>query len=291
MRVVDADEQLHPVGDASPHWSDSLYFNAWDPASGSFLMTRMAVRPNEGVRTAGMLAWFDGVPAWGYGRDLEGPPTSNWDVMTMGGLTYRMEQALQRWVVQLADGDDRVHLVFDGVTPCVDYGPDIPRAWAWGHYEQTCRVTGDVHVAGRRIAFDGWGQRDHSWGAREWSGLREWHWITGFLGDGTRSWNLFEATEADGTTTWHGFVATGGEVRRVVGAERDTDETSARAPQSLAATIALDDGSTARLEGVAAAAEAPVRPHAGDTVVHEVPMRMRLDGTDGFGVYELLENG
>jgi hypothetical protein len=295
MALVDADERLHPVGSDSPHWSDSLYFNAWDPASGTFLMTRMAVRPNEGVRTAGMLAWLDGVPAWGYGRDLEGPATADWDVMTMGALTYRMEEALRRWVVQLHDGDDRLHLVFDGVTPCVDYGTGIPRAWAWGHYEQTCRVTGDVHVAGRRLSVDGWGQRDHSWGARDWAGIREWHWITGFLPDDSgaalaRSFNLFEATDAGGVQSWHGFVADGERVRRVVGVERDTDLAGGGAPQALAATVRLDDGPDVRIEGLAAAGAVPVRPHAGDTVVHEVPMRFRSGPLAGFGVYELLEN-
>lgn len=113
-----------------------------------------------------------------------GSHSPHWDVMRMEALTYRMEQALQRWVVQLHDGDDLVHLTFEGTTPCVDYGPDIPRAWAWGHDEQTCRVTGELRVAGRRVAFDGWG----------------------------------------------------------------------------------------------------------DTVVHEVPMRLRSDGLGGFGIYELLQN-
>jgi hypothetical protein len=295
MAIVDADERMQPVGSGSPHWSDSLYFNAWDPSTGAFLMTRMAVRPNEGVRTAGMLAWLDGTPAWGYGRDLEGPPTSDWDVMSMGAMTYRMDQALQRWVVQLHDGDDQVHLVFDGVTPCVDYGSDLPRAWAWGHYEQTCRVTGDLHVAGRRIAFGGWGQRDHSWGARHWSGLREGHWVTGFLvdpADGSlrRSFNVFEATEADGRVSHHGYVADGGEVRRVRSVHRDTDETAGRAPQSCDLLVGVATGDPVGIQGVAAAAEVPVRPHAGDTTVHEVPTRFRSDGLEGFGVYELLEN-
>ena len=31
--ITDDDERLHPVEDPSPHWSDSLYFNAWDPAT------------------------------------------------------------------------------------------------------------------------------------------------------------------------------------------------------------------------------------------------------------------
>lgn len=296
MAVDDADERLHAIGSPSPHWSDSLYFNAWDPATGTFLMTRMAVRPNEGVRTAGMLVWLDGVPAWGYGRDLEGQPTSDWDVMAMGGMTYRMDQALQRWLVQLHDGDDQVHLRFEGVTPCVDYGTEVPRAWAWGHYEQTCRVVGDLHVAGRRIAFDGWGQRDHSWGDRDWAGLREWHWVTGFLldpADGSlrRSFNVFEATQADGTVSQHGYLADGDEVHPVGAVQRDTDETASRAPQSCNLAVTGEHDRVVEITGLAAASEVPVRPHAGDTVVHEVPMRFRSDGLEGFGVYELLENG
>ena len=34
--ITDAHERLHPVEDASPHWSDSLYFNAWDPGTDAF---------------------------------------------------------------------------------------------------------------------------------------------------------------------------------------------------------------------------------------------------------------
>ncbi len=67
--ITDDDERLHPVEDPSPHWSDSLYFNAWDPATNAFLMSRIAVRANEPAATAGMIVWVDGVPVYGYGRD------------------------------------------------------------------------------------------------------------------------------------------------------------------------------------------------------------------------------
>ena len=76
---------------------------------------------------------------------------------------------------------------------------------AWGHYEQSCRVTGDFVVRGDRIPFDGFGQRDHSWGFRHWAGLHQWHWVTGFLTDG-RAFNLFEVHTHDGATTVNGFV-------------------------------------------------------------------------------------
>ena len=52
-------------------------------------------------------------------------------------------------------------------------------------YEIPCRVHGEVLVGDEEIAFDGWGQRDHSWGVRDWWTV-DWSWTAGRLGDGTR---------------------------------------------------------------------------------------------------------
>ena len=53
-------------------------------------------------------------------------------------------------------------------------------------YEVPCRVDGEILVGDERIEFDGWGQRDHSWGAaRDWWVAR-WCWSAGRLDDGTR---------------------------------------------------------------------------------------------------------
>lgn len=52
-------------------------------------------------------------------------------------------------------------------------------------YEVPSRVHGSVVVDGERIAVDGWGQRDHSWGNRDWWSI-SWCWTSGWLEDGTR---------------------------------------------------------------------------------------------------------
>ena len=53
-------------------------------------------------------------------------------------------------------------------------------------YEIPCRVHGEILVGDERIQFDGWGQRDHSWGAaRDWW-TNQWCWTAGRLDDGTR---------------------------------------------------------------------------------------------------------
>lgn len=52
-------------------------------------------------------------------------------------------------------------------------------------YEIPCRVHGEVLVGAERIEVDGIGQRDHSWGVRDWWSYG-WSWTAGALDDGTR---------------------------------------------------------------------------------------------------------
>jgi hypothetical protein len=289
--ITDPDERLHPVGDTSRHWSDSLYFNAWDPATSTFLMTRIAVLANQGQITGGMIVWVDGELVYGYGRALTETPSTDWDVMATDGLTYRMLQSCQAWAVQLDDGDAKAHLEWHGLSPATSYdahpaGP-LPKAVAWGHYEQSCRVSGDLIVGGRRIPFDGYGQRDHSWGFRHWAGLHQWHWVTGFATDG-RSFNLFEVHTHDDTTSVNGFVH---------GPDGDDYITAAdrvllRADDGGAATLQLvltTARGTTTVTGERAATPVPVRPADDQTaIVYETPVRLSIGGVAGFGVYEHL---
>jgi hypothetical protein len=52
-------------------------------------------------------------------------------------------------------------------------------------YEVSCNVHGEILVGDEVIAFDGVGQRDHSWGVRDWWSFG-WVWTAGWLDDGTR---------------------------------------------------------------------------------------------------------
>jgi hypothetical protein len=52
-------------------------------------------------------------------------------------------------------------------------------------YEIPCLVSGNVTVDGETFAVDGQGQRDHSWGVRDWWAFG-WCWCSFRLDDGTR---------------------------------------------------------------------------------------------------------
>src|SRR3989442_8541449 len=49
----------HPV-EADGAWSESYYFNAYDPAADTGFFTRIGVRPNEGTMDVGLSAWLPG---------------------------------------------------------------------------------------------------------------------------------------------------------------------------------------------------------------------------------------
>jgi hypothetical protein len=52
-------------------------------------------------------------------------------------------------------------------------------------YEVPCLVSGELVVGAERIVIDGQGQRDHSWGVRDWWAFG-WCWAAARLDDGTR---------------------------------------------------------------------------------------------------------
>ncbi len=53
-----------------------------------------------------------------------------------------------------------------------------------GHYEQSCRVHGEVLVGEEQLAIDGSGQRNHRWGVDDWWSVPAWGRAWGTLSDG-----------------------------------------------------------------------------------------------------------
>ena len=60
MPILEARHDLaHPVeGDGA--WSESFYFNGYEPTTDSGLFTRIGIRPNEGTMDVGLSVWLPG---------------------------------------------------------------------------------------------------------------------------------------------------------------------------------------------------------------------------------------
>ena len=179
------DERMHPVGGEAA-WSESYYFNFYDPEAGIGMFTRMGLRPNEG--------WCDALHVVYLGGDRVAFTHTREDLREMsdrlriGALVARRVEPMKRWGIEYdgpaQDIADAAILITrrrerpEGwfrparLTMSVDFEAGAEPYYAargrHGHFEQTGRVRGTVALDARTWNVDGWGVRDKSWGPRTW---------------------------------------------------------------------------------------------------------------------------
>jgi hypothetical protein len=200
MNPVDPkDEQSHQPG-PEDLWGESWYFDffAADGSIGGWI--RLGLYPNLGV------AWYHAFVV-GPGRpiaavaDLEAPlPKAGSLELRSHGLwaDHTCETPLEHWSL----GNEAFAVAVDAPSELYDRAPrgdQLPMGldleWETDgephhyvhttRYEVPCRVHGEVLIGAERIELDGYGQRDHSWGVRDWWQMG-WVWCSGRLEDGTR---------------------------------------------------------------------------------------------------------
>jgi hypothetical protein len=207
MPVLDAQhDRRHEVEDDRA-WSESYYFNGYDPVSDTGLFTRIGIRPNEGTMDVGLSVWL---PDGGLAEyHAVRPPTAadeDADVLEVGDVRYAMLEPARTWDVTMrgtaparggtdaADGqviDLALDLRFESLMPPIGTdgtdrtGPRSEQATAAagtvgrGHFEQAGVWRGQLEVGGVAHAWDGaLGNRDRSWGPRRWGGPRMWRWFS-----------------------------------------------------------------------------------------------------------------
>jgi hypothetical protein len=194
-----ADERAHPPAD-EPWWGESWYFDfatedaavggyvriGWYPALGRAWYWACVV--GEG-RPLAIVIDHDIVPP--RGGSLEVRAEGLWadhtievpfDHVTLGCEAFALGTDDPAEVYGAARGDRvplGLDLEWDTDGDVYPYPPGTTR------YEIPCRVHGEVLVGAERIEVDTVGQRDHSWGPRDWWTLG-WTWTSGALEDGTR---------------------------------------------------------------------------------------------------------
>jgi hypothetical protein len=206
---------LGPAAEAShepgpePLWAESWYLDFVDEARQVAGYVRVGLYPNQGV------AWY-----WAclVGRDRPlvtvidhdiRPPARGLEIRTEGlWCSYVVETPLDHVSVGVEafalETDDPTD-VYGGLRgDRVPFGIDLEwetdgAVYAYpgvSRYEIPCRVHGEVLLADGSLPIDGLGQRDHSWGVRDWWSY-SWSWMAGWLDDGTRLHGT--AVDLDGT--------------------------------------------------------------------------------------------
>jgi len=306
---VSSDPAVQPLvpdaADEGPHehnddllWSESHYLDAVAPGASHGAYVRIGRLPNQG-RTHVMLAVTqpgagpillvtpEAPPAVHQGRDLDIAADAYhlglaWEAplrglrVTAGGTAVAYDDpasALREAPGRAAEVDLDLTWHTEGT----------PYQWrSTTRYEMPCHVTGHVTVDGERLEVDWAGQRDHSWGPRDWWAL-EWCWMAVHLDDGTR-WHAVALPAFAGYGA--GYVQRDGEVTDLA----SVTATSSFTPGGLFGTTTLDiepGGHALRLSPVGFA---PARMTARDGRVSLFPRATcqvaTADGRTGVGWVE-----
>jgi hypothetical protein len=284
------DEGRHAPG-GEELWNESWYFDAVaeDGSIGAYV--RIGLYPNLGV------AWYTAYVT-GPGRpaiaivDLEAPPPRGDDLRTATGAleaVHRCERPLERFAVTL-EGTGEAHE--DHSAPLrEERGRTVPVALdlAWDtdgapyayrmttRYEIPCRVTGTVRIGNEELSLRGPGQRDHSWGLRDWWSM-DWMWSAARLADGAHV-HAVQIRLPAGMSFGVGYVQDGsGELHEL----ESVDATEEVAPNGLITSAQLDLKPAGLALDVEPLAFGPLRLVAPDGRATSFPRAMcRLRARDG----------
>lgn len=199
------DEEPHPPGTGSL-WSESYYLDFFDPERQLAGYVRMAFLPNLGKVWYWACVVRPGRPlVIVIDHEIELPADRSREIRAAGlraGYDVRTPLGLVALGLETSASslDDPVAAYRGLQGEHVPLGLDL--AWETDgatypypgvdRYEVPCRVHGEIRVGSETIQLDGWGQRDHSWGERDWWSTA-WSWTAGRLEDGTR----FHGTSVD----------------------------------------------------------------------------------------------
>jgi hypothetical protein len=271
LRPEPVDEGQH-APDSEDLWSESWYFDGVSDDGTLGVYTRLGRLPNQDVAIVTAAIVGPGRPAVMIVRDAPLPGIDD-DAqrIAVDGLNVEQhcEEPLERFRVKLsgsgeAHADESAPLRGETGEP-MDVAFDltwetagIPYRWSRStRYEVPCRVTGTVRVGEDEFEFSGPGQRDHSWGVRDWFAVG-WMWSAFHLEDGTH-------IHAVGIPTMPGYG-----VGYVQAGNTIDDITSLRMSEDVTA------------DGLVAAAGMTISPGNLDLQVEPVAFgALRMDSPDG----------
>ena len=307
----------HPVeGDSA--WSESYYFNGYDPEADVGFFTRIGIRPNEGTMDVGLSAWLPGTELAVVRGVREQTAMVDTD-LEVGGVVYERLAPLKEWRIACAadavvldlggsggarPGRLAMDVTFSALIPAVGTdgqgGGAEPRrqgasaetaaSVGRGHLEQAGRWSGWIEADGQRFVLgpEARGNRDKSWGPRRWGGPNMWRWFSINVGDDVHFGGIRIGTAAG--DLHRGWVWRDGEAVSIRQWDVRTDLADDGLTHRVSHVRATDKGGRVHelRADVLRVAGLPQRHGERRTIVNEGLARWTYEGRTGYGISEYL---
>jgi hypothetical protein len=224
---VDPAAELAQQSTGEPLWTEFCFFFAYDPDADAGVSIHAGREPADpslwratiGVMLPGgtelLMAKRSGRDGDGRGAGAAGfkanciEPLRLWTIGYDGLMVRAARDTLCR-----GPGTDDVgeiasfHLSFEAMGPMWDLGKQMTgQSWASGHWEQICRVRGELRVGGEMFPIrNGHGVRDHSYGPRDYAGVLGNFWANALFDDGRAVMLQHTMSEKLTSEIRHGYV-------------------------------------------------------------------------------------
>ncbi len=151
MPILGPEHDIAHEVETDEAWSESYYFNGYDPVTDTGIFTRIGVRPNEGTMDVGLSVWLpsQGLAEYRFVRDQHEMVDT---VLEVGGVRYEMLEPMRKWRIT-ADAEAQadgaavpigLDVTFDSLIPAV--GVDATKKQSQGASAQTAASVGKGHL-------------------------------------------------------------------------------------------------------------------------------------------------
>lgn len=285
-------------------WNESFYFSFYDKENDICAFMRIGLKPNRLQKNVfGFLIMPDG-NIIGIKRDVPFKdtelnaaglvfhkivPEKRWKLMFNGSLYSLLEEGRPLKRVSFMLDWEGLNDVFN-YRDCVSAEKEfISKKVASEHLEQFGNVKGLLEVGGRQYDIDGLGERDHSWGVRDWTAPRMWIWLTCQFSEDC-ALNVTKLVVDQGVVD-AGFIHLDGRNIPIMEAKIDTVYGDAGAPESFEMVLKDKEGGSHYVTAnivKKAIMEFPNPEGYGISLMHETLAEYRMDDKVGYGIAEYL---
>ena len=293
---------IHEFGE-NKDWNESFYFNLYDRGNDILGFMRVGLVPNKKEKTA--FCFFLMPDGSTIGTKSKSEMADN-DLVS-GGLRLEKMESEKKWAIRfegelpkhLKDEVSKVNvkfdLEFDALNGMFDYRNCVSGekeilslSVASEHLEQFGKVKGTIKIGDREYAVDALGERDHSWGVRDWSAPGRWVWITCQFNEGY-AFNITKLYTDKGEVD-AGFIHQDGVTLPIVKVDMAHEFDAEGTPSELYLAMYDKDGD---VYGVKAVVKRKVMLAMNEDekrtpVIFETLAKFKLDDDVGYGVLEYL---
>ncbi len=237
--LVDADDYLHEPSE-KPDFRESYYFNWVDFESGISGFSTIGLLPNAKKREFVFALFYGNDKREAYWKEPEGAVSRDLSVALSDGiLSYEMLRPMSSWRIHYQGKNLSADLTVNGRFPFYDFGGGSGTSWA-GHFEQSSFVKGTITLKdGTELTVDGLGERDKSWGSRDWH-IEGWYALHAQFDDISIG---LRRDYVKGTYYASGGISTNDGHIPIVKVELDTEFKEDRMPYAAETKVYGEDGS------------------------------------------------